>query len=163
MAIPKTIDYNPPMVKILVIYHSQTGNTERMAEAVAEGVRDIENAEAVLKRAPDAGLEDLLRCEGLAVGTPENFGYMSGMIKDFFDRTFYPAQGKVFRKPYVVFVSAGNDGTGAVNSIERIAIGYQFKKVYEPVISRGKVTAEILEKCRELGRTIAGGCVIGIY
>ncbi len=151
------------MVRILIIYHSQTGNTERMARAVAEGVQEIDGAEAVLKRAPDAGLDDLLLCNGVAVGTPENFGYMSGMIKDFFDRTFYPAQGKVFRKPYVVFVSAGNDGTGAVNSIERIAIGYQFKKVYEPVISRGKVTGEILAKCRELGKTIAGGCVMGIY
>lgn len=163
MVIPKTIDYNPPVLRILIIYHSQTGNTERMAKAVAEGVQGIEGAEAVLKHARDAGLDDLLRCGGLAIGTPENFGYMSGMIKDFFDRTFYPAQGKVFRKPYVVFVSAGNDGTGAVNSIERIAIGYQFKKVYEPVISRGKVTEEVLEKCRELGRTIAGGCVMGIY
>ncbi len=154
------------MISILVVYHSQTGNTEKMAEAVAEGVASIRGAEAVLKRVGNASLEDLLRCDGLAIGTPENFGYMSGAVKDFFDRTFYPAEGKVFRKPYVVFVSAGNDGTGAVNSIERIALGYRFKKVYEPVIARaseGGVTNGILARCRELGQTIAGGCEAGIY
>jgi multimeric flavodoxin WrbA len=151
------------MARILIIFHSQTGNTELMAKAVAEGAGSIENTEVVLKHARDATLEDLIRADGLAIGTPENFGYMSGMIKDFFDRTFYPAQGKVFRKPYVVFASAGNDGTGAVNSIERIAIGYQFKKVYEPVISKGKLTEETLEKCRELGKTLSGGVSLGIY
>ena len=88
---------------------------------------------------------------------------MSGMIKDFFDRTYVAAQDKVFRKPYVVFISAGNDGTGALNAIERIALGYKLKKVYEPVISKGRVTEEILERCRELGATLAGGCQMGIY
>jgi multimeric flavodoxin WrbA len=151
------------MARILIVYHSQTGNTEKMAKAVAEGAAGIEGAQVVLKRAGEATLQDLLDCQGLAFGTPENFGTMSGMIKDFFDRTYYPAQGKVFRKPYVVFISAGNDGTGALRNIERIAIGYQFKKVYEPVISKGKLTEETLEKCRELGQTLAGGCVEGIY
>jgi multimeric flavodoxin WrbA len=140
------------MQKILVVYHSQTGNTEKMART-----------EVVMRRASDATLEDLLGCAGLAIGTPENFGYMSGALKDFFDRTYYPAQGKVFRKPYVVFISAGNDGSGALRSIERIALGYQFKKVYEPVISKGEVTEDVLARCRELGETLAGGCDAGIY
>ena len=153
----------PVKTRILIVYHSQTGNTERMARAVAEGAAAIEGAEVVLKRAGEATLQDLLDCRGLAIGTPENFGYMSGMIKDFFDRTYEQARGKVFRKPYVVFISAGNDGTGALRNIERIALGYQFKKVYEPVISKGALTDETLEKCRELGQTLAGGCVEGIY
>jgi multimeric flavodoxin WrbA len=151
------------MTKILVVYHSQTGNTERMAKAVAEGASAIEGVKVILKRAGEATLQDLIDCQGLAVGTPENFGYMSGMIKDFFDRTYEQARGKVFRKPYVVFISAGNDGTGALRNIERIALGYQFKKVYEPVISKGALTQEALEKCRELGQTLAGGCAMGIY
>ncbi len=149
--------------KILIIYHSQTGNTERMAHAVAEGAASIEGASAVLKRASEATLEDLLDCRGIAIGTPENFGYMSGMVKDFFDRTYEKARGQVFRKPYVVFISAGNDGSGALRNIERIAQGYQFKKVYEPVISKGVLTDEALALCRELGQTLAGGCVMGIY
>jgi multimeric flavodoxin WrbA len=151
------------MAKILIVYHSQTGNTAKMAQAVAEGARSIEGAEVVLKKAQDAVLEDLLTADGLAVGTPENFGYMSGMIKDFFDRTFYDAQEKVFRKPFVIFISAGNDGTGALKAIERIALGYKFKTVYTPVIAKGAITEEILKQCRELGATIAGGCQMGIY
>ncbi len=151
------------MQKILVVYHSQTGRTKKMAEAVADGASRIDNTEVVVKKAFDATLEDLLDCAGVALGTPENFGYMSGALKDFFDRTFYPAEGKVFRKPYVVFISAGNDGSGALRSIERIALGYQFKKVYDPVVAKGELTEDILEKCRELGQTLAGGCEAGIY
>ena len=151
------------MSRILVIYHSQTGNTEKMAFAVADGAGNIEKTDVVLKRARDATLEDLLGSDGLAIGTPENFGYMSGMIKDFFDRTFYPAQDKVFRKPCVIFISAGNDGTGALRAIERIVQGYKFKIVCHPVISRGNPTEADLEKCRELGSTLAAGCQFGIY
>jgi multimeric flavodoxin WrbA len=151
------------MAKILIIYHSQTGNTKRMADAVAQGARGIEGVEVALKKAVEATLDDLLAANGLAIGTPENFGYMSGMIKDFFDRTYYGAQEKVFRKPFVVFISAGNDGTGALRAIERIALGYKFKTVYRPVIARGRITPEILEQCVELGATIAGGCQMGIY
>jgi multimeric flavodoxin WrbA len=134
-----------------------------MAHAVADGAKIIENTEVVLKRAQDATLDDLLGSNGLAIGTPENFGYMSCMVKDFFDRTFYPAQDQVFRKPYVVFISAGNDGTGALRAIERIAQGYKFKMVYEPVISRGKLTEDDLAKCREVGSVLAAGCQAGIY
>jgi multimeric flavodoxin WrbA len=151
------------MTRILVIYHSQTGRTAKMAKAVVDGAKSIENTEVILKRASEATLEDLLVCSGLAIGTPENFGYMSGMIKDFFDRTYNGAQDKVFRKPYVVFISAGNDRSGALRSIERIALGYKFKSVYTPVIAKGDITEEILEQCRELGGTLAGGCEIGIY
>ena len=151
------------MAKILIVYHSQTGKTQKMAEAVAEGAKSIEGVEVILKKAADATLEDLLMADGLAVGTPENFGYMSGMVKDFFDRTYYSAHEKVFRKPFVIFISAGNDGTGALRAIERIALGYKFKTVFQPVIAKGEITREILVQCVELGATIAGGCQMGIY
>ena len=153
------------MCKILIVYHSQTGNTEKMAESVARGAKAITNVKVTLKRAPEATLQDLLECDGLAIGSPEYFGYMAGMIKDFFDRTYNEARGRkeVFKKPYVVFISAGNDGTGALSHIERIATGYPFKKVYDPVIARGKLDREVLEKCQELGKTIAAGCEAGIY
>lgn len=153
------------MCTILVLYHSQTGNTKRMAEAVAQGVDSIEGCRSVLKKAGQAGLDDLIACDGVAFGTPENFGYMSGMLKDFFDRTYEQARGHkdVFKKPYVVFISAGNDGTGALASIERIMLGYQLKKVFDPVIARGEVAEDDLERCLELGQTIAAGCEAGIY
>ena len=153
------------MTRILIVYHSQTGHTRLMAESVAKGAGSMEKVEVILKRAAEATLQDLLDCEGLALGSPENFGYMSGMMKDFFDRTYEEARGKkeIFRKPYVVFISAGNDGTGALASIERICLGYQFKKVAEPVVAAGEITPEILERCEELGQTIAAGCEAGIY
>lgn len=151
------------MAEILIVYHSQSGNTQRMAEAVAEGARSIEGTTVTLKRAGEATAEDLIAASGVALGTPEYFGTLSGMMKDFFDRTFYPAQEKVFRKPYVVFVSAGNDGSGALNAVERIALGYKFRKVYDPVIAKGRITDEVIEKCRELGAVLAGVCDLGIY
>ena len=153
------------MCKILIVYHSQTGNTRKMAESVAQGARSIRNVTVIQKKAAEATLQDLLECDGLAIGSPEYFGYMAGMVKDFFDRTYNEARGRkeVFKKPYVVFISAGNDGTGALSHIERIATGYPFKKVYDPVIARGEIDREVLEKCEELGKTIAAGCEAGIY
>lgn len=153
------------MCKIMVIFHSQSGHTQEMAKHVADGVLSIDNVELVLKKAADATLNDLLQCDGLAVGSPEYFGYMSGMIKDFFDRTYEQARGRkeIFKKPYVVFVSAGNDGTQAVHQIERIALGYQLKKVYDPVVAVGELTENDLARCRELGQTLAAGCEAGIY
>ena len=153
------------MCKILIVYHSQTGHTRKMAETVARGAASIEGVTVSLKKAVEATLEDLLECDGLVIGSPEYFGYMSGMIKDFFDRTYDEARGKreIFKKPYVSFISAGNDGRGALNAIERICIGYHFKKVYEPVLARGELDGEGLKKCEELGKTIAAGCEAGIY
>jgi multimeric flavodoxin WrbA len=151
------------MTTILVIYHSQGGNNRKMAEAVADGARSIEDVRVVLKDAFDADLDDLLACDGLVIGSPEYFGYMSGATKDFFDRTYEAARGHVFRKPYAVFINAGNDGTGALRNIERICIGYQFKKICEPIVKKGEITPETLDACREMGQTIAAGCSAGIY
>ena len=153
------------MTSILVVYHSQSGHTQKMAESVANGAACIEGVTVSLKRASEADLRDLLECDGLAIGSPEYFGYMAGMVKDFFDRTYDAARGKkeVFKKPYVVFISAGNDGTGALNNIERICTGYQFKKVYDPVIAKGEIDSDILIRCDQLGKTIAAGCKEGIY
>ena len=153
------------MCNILVIYHSQAGHTQKMAQSVARGARCIKGVTVVLKRAAEANLEDLLECDGLAIGSPEYFGYMAGMVKDFFDRTYNEARGgkEVFKKPYVLFISAGNDGTGALSNIERICTGYQFKKVYDPIVARGEIDRETILKCEELGKTIAAGCREGIY
>jgi len=134
-----------------------------MAKAVAKGVSEVEGVCVKLKKAPDATLEDLLECDGIAIGTPEYFGYMSGALKDFFDRTYEKARGHVLRKPYVVFISAGNDGRGALASIEKICLGYQFKKVYDPVIAIGDIGDDDIKRCRELGNVLAAGLDLGIY
>ena len=153
------------MVTILIVYHSQTGRTKKMAQAVAKGAKSIENVSTILKEARETTLDDLLNSDGLAFGSPEYFGYMAGAIKDLFDRTYYQARGRkeIFKKPYVVFISAGNDGLGALTSIERVCVGYQLKKIYEPVIARGDIDEAILSRCEELGKVIAAGCEAGIY
>ncbi|MCP4578650.1 MAG: flavodoxin [Deltaproteobacteria bacterium] len=150
---------------ILIVYHSQSGNTQKMAQKAAEGAQSIPGVEVFLKRAPDATLQDLLSCHGLVIASPEYFGYMAGMVKDFFDRTYNEARGKkeIFKKPYAVLISAGNDGTGALNHIERICLGYQFKKILAPVLAKGSVDRETLDQCETLGKTIAAGCREGIY
>lgn len=148
---------------LLIVYHSQTGNTHAMAEAVQRGACRVEEVEIRARRALAADLADLLWANGLLLGTPENFGYMSGALKDFLERTFYPAQGKVTGLPYAVFISAGNDGSGAVASIERIARGYPWKKICDPVIARGDIDADVLAHCEELGETVAAGLAWGIF
>lgn len=152
-------------IDILVIYHSQNGKTRQMAEAVAEGAAKIQGVRVSLKPAAEATLQDLIQCDALAIGSPEYFGYMAGMIKDFFDRTYEKAKDnkRVFKKPYLAFIGAGNDGTGALMQIERICLGYPLKKVQEPVIAVGPLTDEVLAACTDLGQALAAGVDAGIY
>jgi multimeric flavodoxin WrbA len=151
--------------QLLIIYHSQGGNTRRLAEAVAEGAREIAGPTVQVSPARQITSVELLACDGLVLGSPEYFGYMAGGIKDLFDRTYETLRGhsKIFRKPYAAFISAGNDGSGALQSIERICTGFQFKKVQAPVMARGPLDEALLEACRELGRTMAAGLEAGIF
>ena len=151
--------------RLLIVYHTQSGNTRRLAEAAWRGATDDEvtDVEVRMLRASDAGPDDLLWADALLLGTPENFGYMSGGMKDFLDRTFYPVEGKIQALPYAIFVSAGNDGTGAVRAIHRIANGYPFSEVQEPIIATGPPTEEHLAQCRELGMAVAIGLEAGIF
>lgn len=153
------------MCRILIVYHSQSGHTEAMARRVAQGAARIRGAIVMLRHASEATLEELLCCDGLAVGSPEYFGYMAGMVKDFFDRTYESARGRkeIFKKPYVAFISAGNDGSGALQSIERICRGYPLKKVQEALIAKGELSEEMLQRCEELGMALAAGCEAGIF
>ena len=150
---------------LLIVYHSKSGKTEQMANAVVSGAKDEEvaNVEVIVKQALEANSDDLLNANGLILGTPENFGYMSGGMKDFLDRTFYEVEGKINPLPCGIFISAGNDGTGALTAIRRIAIGYPFVEVQEPVIVKGDLTDEQIEQCRELGLALAVGLDVGIY
>ena len=151
--------------RLLIVYHSQSGRTQALAEAAYAGATNelIEGVEVRLRWASEAGPDDLLWTQALLLGTPENFGYMSGGMKDFLDRTFYPVEGKIPPLPYAVFISAGNDGRGALRAIRRIAGGYPFNEVQAPIIARGEVRQEDLDACRELGMTLAAGLEAGIY
>ncbi len=148
---------------LLLIYHSQSGNTEKLATAVAEGASLELEIDITIRRAYEASFKDLQRADGLLIGTPENLGYMSGAIKDFFDRTYYPAQSFQLCTPYALFISAGNDGRNAVREIDRILLGYPMKKVAEPVIVVGEVDSKGLEACKDLGQAMAAGLAMGVF
>jgi multimeric flavodoxin WrbA len=148
---------------LLIIYHSQSGNTGQMAEAVLRGCQEEAEVETRLVRAFDAGLEDLRWADGLLFGTPENFGTMSGALKDFFDRTYYPAEPYQLNLPYALFISAGNDGSGAVRDIDRIAKGYPLRKIGEPLIAKGDISPQHIEQSKEFGQAMAAGLSLGIF
>ncbi len=153
------------MKKLLLIYGGHAGGrVASMTDAVCEGVKLLSD-QVELRALPalKAGIDDLLWAQGLLIGTPEHFGYMSGAVKDFFDRTFYPVEGKVDGLPFAIYVSAGNDGAGAVSSIERISLGYRWKPIAEPLIVRGAPTTADLSRCRELGEAMAQGLSAGIF
>ncbi len=147
----------------MIIYHSQTGRTQALAKAVLAGAKEEGTVSVTLKTAADANLDDLLNADGLLFGTPENFGYMSGALKDFFDRSYYPAEPYQINLPYALFISAGNDGTGAVRAIEPITRGYPLRKVAEPIIAKGPICEHHLEQCRTLGLSMAAGLSLGIF
>ncbi len=136
-----------------------------MAEAVLRGATcdEVDGVETRMLRARDAGPDDLVWADAVIFGTPENFGYMSGAMKDFLDRTYYPCEGKVESLPYAVFISAGNDGRGALASLQRIAKGYPLRAVQEPIIARGDTTDAVLAACEELGMAMAAGLEMGVF
>ena len=119
--------------------------------------------ETVLRRVWDAGTDDLASADGLLLVAAENSGFLSGGMKGFLDRTFYPAIDRELVLPYGLIVSAGNDGRGAVRQAERILSGYPFSPAAEPLVLRGEVTEAYLERSRELGQAFAAGIAMGIY
>jgi multimeric flavodoxin WrbA len=151
------------MKRVHIIYHSQGVHVEAMAQAVLRGAKQEEAVTTQLLRAADADLDTLLKADALIFGTPENFGYMSGALKDFFDRTYYPAQPHQVNLPYALFVGAGNDGSGAIRSVERIVGGYPLRKIAEPVLSVGGFSEQADAACEELGLSIAAGTAMGIF
>lgn len=151
------------MKNLLIIYHSQSGNTEQLAHAVLGGCVQEADVDSRLQRAFDTDLEALRWADGLLLGTPENFGTMSGGLKDFFDRTYYPAEPYKLNLPYGIFISADNDGSGAVRDIKRIAKGYPLRLVSEPLIVNGAVNADHLRQAEEFGLGMAAGLALGIF
>jgi multimeric flavodoxin WrbA len=136
-----------------------------MTDAVVDGANDdaIEGVEVVRRGAFDATADDVRTCQALIIGTPENFGYMSGAIKDFFERIYYELLDKTPGLPYALFVKASTDGEGAVRSVERIVAGLKWKAVAPPIVVVGDVGPEHLEQCRELGATVAAGLEAGMF
>jgi multimeric flavodoxin WrbA len=150
------------MKTLLIVYHTGGVKTAQMAAAVERGARSEESIRVVVKRCAEAGPQDVLGADGLILGTPENFGYMSGMMKDFLERVFYACEGKVEGRPWALFVGAGQDGSGAVTSVERIVTGLRLKKIGEPVVVVKELKPEQLSALEALGAGMAAGLAAGI-
>lgn len=150
------------MKTLLVLWSSQSGHTLQLAQAAAAAAGEDGSVIVRILPALQAGIDELLACDALLLATPENFGYMAGALKDFFDRTYYPAQGKVAGLPYAVLISAGNDGLGAQQAIERIARGYGWRQAYPPLLVRGVPQTADLAAAAELGATLAAALSIGM-
>ena len=150
---------------LLVVSHTPSEKTVTLTEAVVRGAlhEDIEGVELRVVKPLEAGADEVLWCDAIILGTTENFGYMSGALKDFFDRIYYSCLEHTEGKPYGLFIRAGNDGNGARASIERITTGLRWQQVQEPVIAAGAFKDEYTSRCEELGMAMAAGLEAGIF
>ena len=160
---------------LLIVYHSLTGGTRQMAEAARAGAASEAGCAVRLLHAAQAGPADVLAADGYLFATPENLAAVSGQLKDFFDRSYYPVLDQVNGRPYASLVCAGSDGSNAARQIARIATGWRLKAVAEPLIvcthaqtpeailAPKQIGNEDLERCRALGEALAAGLVLGVF
>lgn len=163
------------MKKLLVVFHTMTGGTGQMAQAAADGAASEPEIRVNLIHAAKAGATEVLESDGFIFATPENLAMMSGLMKDFFDRNYYAALGRIVGRPYATLICAGSDGENAARQITRIATGWRLKPIAPPLIicthaqtpetilAPKTIGADDLERCKEIGATIAAGLAFGIY
>ncbi|MCX7146860.1 MAG: NAD(P)H-dependent oxidoreductase [Sulfuritalea sp.] len=163
------------MKTLLVIYHSMTGGTEQMAQALVTGAAAENGVRTRLLQAAATQAADVLAADAYVFATPENLAAVAGLMKDFFDRCYYPALDRINGRPYAALVCAGSDGQNAVRQIERIATGWRLRAVAEALIvcTRAQTPEQILapktigaadlDRCRELGATLASGLAMGVF
>lgn len=153
------------MKRLLIVAHMPSDNTRRLLDAVVAGARssEIENVDTVALSPFDARPDDVLEARAIILGTTENLGYMSGALKDFFDRCYYPCLEKTQGLPYSLYIRAGHDGTGTRRGVETIVTGLRWRAVQEPLICKGQWQDNFIEDCRVLGTSMAAGLESGIF
>ena len=163
------------MKTLLIVWHSRTGGARAMAEAAAAGAAEEAGVAARLLAADQAQAPDLLAAGGYLFAAPENLAALSGAMKEFFDRTYYPALDRIQGRPYAAMICAGSDGTGAARQIARIATGWRLRPVAEPLIvctraqtpeailAEKRLTPAQLAPCAELGQALAAGLALGVF
>ena len=153
------------MKQLLIVAHAPSPNTRRLVDAALKGAGhpDIEQVSVTWKPPLEAGPEDVLACDAILLGTTENLGYMSGALKDFFDRSYYPLLEKTQGLPYSLYIRAGLDGTGTRRSVESITTGLKWRAIQEPLLCHGKYNKRFLDDCRDFGTLMAAGLEAGIF
>lgn len=151
--------------QLLVVAHAPSPNTQRLVDAVLAGARNPDVAGVAVRHVPplQAGAEDVLAADAVILGTTENLGYMSGALKDFFDRIYYPCLEKTQGLPYALYIRAGHDGTGTRRAVETIVTGLRWRAVQPPLVCRGEFQESFLGQCEELGTYMAAGLEAGIF
>lgn len=151
--------------KLLIIAHAPSANTKKMFEAVVRGASHPEITDVDMRcLAPlETQPEDIIAADAIILGTTENFGYMAGLVKDVFDRCYYPCLDKTEGLPFAFYVRAGLDGTGTIRAIESITKGLRWRLVQEPLLCKGTWDEAFLEQCEELGMSIAAGLEAGVF
>jgi len=154
------------VTRMLVVYQSRSGGTQRLVDAAVKGARlalDQGSGGVVVRHAFDAMPDDVKHASGILIATPANFGYMSGAVKDFFERIYHPCLDHTAGKPYAMIVKGDTDVEGAVSSIQRIATGMKWREVLPPVLVVGEIAQAHEDAAHELGATLAAGLDAGIY
>lgn len=153
-----------PDKSLLIVAHAPSPNTERLLESVVRGASnsDIAGVSIQAQSPFDTVVDDVMTADGIILGTTENLGYMSGALKDFFDRIYYPCLEAKQGTPYALYIRAGHDGTGTRRGVETIVTGLRWKAVQEPLIMRGDWQDSFIEPCEELGMAMAAGLEAGI-
>jgi len=150
--------------RLLLIAHAPSINTQKMVDAVIKGASqpDISNVEIRYIPPLETQPEDILSAQAIILGTTENLGYMSGLMKDVFDRCYYPCLEKTQGMPFTFFIRAGQDGTGTRRAIESITAGLRWRVVQAPLICKGEFQPEFIHQCEELGLSMAASLDAGI-
>jgi len=163
------------MKGLLIVYHSLTGGTRQMAAAARDGAAAEAGVDVRLLAAPQAGPDDLLAADGYLFATPENLAAIAGLMKDFFDRCYYPVLGRLNGRPYATLICAGNEGENAARQIARIATGWRLRAIAQPLIvcthattpeailAPKRIAEADLARCAERGAALAAGLALGIF
>ena len=161
------------MGHLLIVYHSKTGGSRQMAQAAALAAEA--ELQTVLKAAPETEPTDMLLADGYIFCAPENLAAIAGVMKDFFDRCYYPVLGKIEGRPYAQMICAGSDGENAARQTARIAKGWRLREVQPPLIvcTHAQTTEAILAEkvipedqlslCRDLGAAMGAGMSMGVF
>ena len=153
------------MKRLLIVAHAPSPNTAVLRDAVLAGAEDpaVEGVTATAVSPFDAGPDDVRGADALILGTTENLGYMSGALKDFFDRIYYPCLEETQGRPFAVYIRAGHDGTGTRRAIDSITTGLSWRPVHPPLVCRGAYDPAFADQARELGLFMAAGLEAAIF
>jgi NAD(P)H-dependent FMN reductase len=163
------------MRQLAIIWHSMTGGSESLARAGYDGARRVQGVDVQISNASEAGPEHILSADGYLFVFPENLAAISGGMKSFFDRCYYPCLGALNGRPYAIIVCAGSDGRNAVAQAERIATGWRLRQIAPSIIvcthaqtPDAILAPKIIEDAHltaaaALGEQMAAGIEMGIY